>query len=188
MDSEQQSKLKQECWNRALYAYGTAWLFRHRQNSLRWKLGTTQFLGVVVPVSVGSVALGFGAYPQILSYSLIVAGILSIFQLILTVWSLTFRWDNDYAEALSTVKANTNLRLQWEDLARDSPNDLDKKVNDLKILDRNQELKDIQKNITDKDNRKMMRASLLFYKRKCATCNEIPTSMKSTECATCGNF
>lgn len=188
MDVESQQKLQQECWNRALYAYGTAWLFRRRQNSLRWKLRAIQFLGVVVPVSVGSVALSFGAYPEVLKYTILAAGILSFFQLMLTVWSLSFRWEDNYAEALSTAKANTDLRLHWEDLAKNPPDDLDERVSALKTRDHEQELRDTEKAITDKENSMMMRASLLFYKRKCAICQQVPTSMKPTKCATCGDF
>src|SRR3989304_6903481 len=92
--------LRQECWDRAIQTFGTAYLFEIRARRLQRRTRSLTFLGIVVPVTVGGIILSFGASPRVMPYILAIAGLLSIVQLIGSTWSLVARWDDALAYSL----------------------------------------------------------------------------------------
>lgn len=182
---------RQVCWNNALHAYGTAWWFGERANSYRRKLRAISFLGLLVPVAVGGVVLSFGADID-LKPMLLVAGVISVAQLIWVLWSMTGNWLEAYTTATNSQKKNTEVFQGWEGAARNPPADnsvFAQRIEVLTSIDQMQTSSDLSVGITDKDKRKMMRRGLMQYGRACATCGKKPDSMKTDEsCNTCANF
>ena len=183
--------IRQECWNQALRCFGTAFIFEQRANQLRRNLRLLTFLGIVVPVSIGSIILSFGANISVLPLLLVIAGILSTIQLITSVWSLTAKWDDALAYATKSNSANKNLSLRYRDFGQSPPQDpgmLDLQFQLLQAEYQRQSIEDENQGVTEKEKRKGMRAGLREFQRPCVTCKKTPTSMTPSDCDTCGNF
>jgi len=108
----------------------------------------------------------------------------------MTLWSLVFRWEERLAASERSCKLNNELKNGWSDLARDPGTDAEEKFQSLLARDRMQEQTDVEQDVSAKDKRMMMRASLIQYRRKCALCDIQPLSMSesSNRCAICGDF
>ncbi len=119
-----------------------------------------------------------------------ISGLLSIPLFVMTLWSLVFRWEERLAASEHACKSNNELKNGWEDLARYTAPDAEAKFSALLERDRIQEASDKRQDVSAKEKRQMMRASLIQYRRKCATCGVQPNSMsvKGSSCATCGDF
>lgn len=144
------------------------------------------YLGIVVPLLVGSVVLSFGK--EWLAYVVIPAGILITAQLALSAWSIVARWDDKYSYAVGAMQAQTRLFNAWEILGKRQPDDLEQRVNALDAEDQRQESADLTQVISDKEKRFAMRASLYHFKQPCQICDVTPASMTPSDCDTCGNF
>jgi len=177
------------CAEKEIYAYGTAYIFESRSRSLRFRLRILSFLSLAVPLSVGGIAMA-AADEKLLPVIVTISGLLSIPLFVMTLWSLVFRWEERLAASEHACKDNNELKNGWEDLARYKGPDAEEKFRVLLERDRVQEQNDVRQDVSAKEKRQMMRASLIQYRRKCATCGVQPTSMsaKGSSCATCGNF
>jgi mobilome CxxCx(11)CxxC protein len=182
-----EQELKEECHKKAIYAYGTAYLFENRANSLRWRLRTITFLSLAVPVCMGGIAMAF-TKGQFVEASVLVGGILSVPLFILTLWSNVYRWEERYASSMQSMRNNNKLKNKWELLEKYAGPDFESKVNDLREQDQDQEQQDREQDISKKDERRIMRASLIQYQKTCVHCNKKPMSMKPTDCPVCGDF
>ncbi|HCT7915535.1 mobilome CxxCx(11)CxxC protein [Pseudomonas xantholysinigenes] len=183
------SEFIKRCAEKEIYAYGTAYIFESRSRSLRFGLRILSFLSLAVPVSVGGIAMA-AANAKLLPVIVTISGLLSIPLFVITLWSLVFRWEERLAASENACKANSELKNGWEDLARYKGADAEEKFSALLERDRVQEEIDKKQDVTAKEKRRMMRASLIQYRRKCATCGVQPISMsvKGSSCATCGDF
>ncbi len=177
------------CADKEIYAFGTAYIFEMRSQSLRFRLRILSFLSLVVPLSVGGIAMA-SADTKLLPVIVTISGLLSIPLFVMALWSLVFRWEERLAASEHACKTNTGLKNRWEDLARYAGTDAEEKFAALLERDREQEQSDVMQGVSAKDKRRMMRASLIQYRRKCATCGVKPTSMSANgcSCATCGDF
>ena len=184
-----ENDFEKRCAEREIYAFGTAYLFEARSSALRFKLRILGFLSLAVPVSVGGIAM-VSADTKLLPVIVTISGILSAPLFVMTLWSMVFRWEERLAASERAFMANNELKNNWEDLARYTGEDREEKFNALLERDRLQEQNDVLQAISGKDKRRMMRASLIQYRRKCATCGVQPRSIseKQNDCATCGNF
>lgn len=183
------SDFVKRCAEKEIYAYGTAYIFESRSRSLRFRLRILSFLSLAVPLSVGGIAMA-AADAKLLPVIVTISGLLSIPLFVMTLWSLVFRWEERLAASEHACKANNELKNGWEDLARYKGSDAEKKFSALLERDRLQEQSDVTQDVSAKEKRRMMRASLIQYRRKCATCGiqPIALSAKSSSCATCGDF
>lgn len=179
----------QQCKDREFYAYGTAHIFESRTKSLRFRLRILSFLSLVVPLSVGGIAMA-AADADLLPIIVTISGFLSIPLFVMALWSLVFRWEERLAASEYSFKMNNELKNEWDDLSRYHGGNWQIKYADLLKRDRSQEAFDLKQDISAKEKRQAMRASLIQYQRKCAVCGVQPTSMlaKSIACGTCGNF
>lgn len=189
MSSSQASpdQIKQST-NHAFYAYGTYRIFERRALSLRSKRNAITFLGIIVPLSVGSLILSFGAMPKLLPYVVALAGIAGTLQLVLSAWSIVARWDEQYSYATTAMLANTRLFNSWERLIKNPPGDFQQAFSELEAENGRQEQSDLAAHITQKEKQFAMRAALLHMGLPCATCKVRPISLKPSGCDTCGNF
>lgn len=177
------------CAEREIYAYGTAYIFESRSRSLRFRLRILSFLSLAVPLSVGGIAMAT-ADKNLLPVIVLISGVLSVPLFVMTLWSLVFRWEERLDAAGHACKVNNELKNGWEDLARYKGPDAEEKFSVLLERDRIQEQSDVRQDVSEKEKKKMMRASLIQYRRKCATCGVQPISMsaKGISCTTCGDF
>jgi mobilome CxxCx(11)CxxC protein len=190
MDANARDQIRQRCWDGALEAFGTGYIFEKRANRLRYQLRILTFLGIVAPLMAGAVVLAFGKgalFPAIL----IPAGILGIVQVVGSLWSLVARWDDAYGYSVESMNANYRLSNHYQKLAENPPDSLPELQVQFGLLDREDEFRgaeDYKQAISEKEKRKGMRAALRKFRRECASCNRVPESMKPTDCPTCGQF
>ncbi|KWV84383.1 mobilome CxxCx(11)CxxC protein [Pseudomonas haemolytica] len=177
------------CAEKEIYAYGTAFLFESRSRALRFRLRILSFLSLAVPLSVGGTAL-VSADAKLLPVIVTISGILSIPLFAMALWSLVFRWEERLAASEHSCKLNNELKNRWNDLARYTGSDAEQRFQTLLDRDRMQEHDDVTQDVSVKDKRRMMRASLIQYRRQCATCGIQPISLsaKSSNCEMCGKF
>lgn len=185
---ESLDSLRQECWTRALYAYGTASIFERRARQLRpWVRGLT-FLGVAVPASAGGVLLSVGPNAAAIPWLLAIAAPLGVLQLVLSVWSLSARWDDSLVYFQESATDNHRLSEQYRKIAADPPQDARLRF---EILEASYQARcdaDYKQVISEKEKRRGLRAGLLQFRRKCAACNSVPDSMRASKCGVCGDF
>lgn len=184
-------KIKQECWANKFYSYGTIKIFEKRAKTLQTGRTWITFLGVVVPVIVGSIAMSFGADSALLKYFLFLAGIVITIQLVLSAWSIVSRWDEKYEYAMNSIGENTRLYNEWDaynKLEISDTKESEDKFNEILSRTQKQEFSDIKQNITDKEKRFANRASLFYFKQACSVCSQIPTTVSPSKCDGCGNF
>jgi mobilome CxxCx(11)CxxC protein len=182
--------IRRKCWDKAVEAYGTGYIFEKRSHRLRIQIRGLIFLGIVVPVIAGSIVLSFGKV-ALSPFILIPAGILAAIQVVGSVWSLVARWDDSYSYALESLSSNYRLSENYQKLAENPPDkllNLQIRFDLIEVEDQFRSTEDNKQGITDKEKRMGMRAALRKFKRKCANCNEIPFSMKPSDCPVCGQF
>lgn len=188
---EESDTLRSQCWNNALHSFGTAYIFERRASHFRLRLRLLSFLGIIVPLLVGYIVITYGTRFKYIDAILIIGAILGLVQLVASSWALVAKWDDEYAYAQESTNANYDLSYRYQALAQNPPIKLDDFRIRLDLLDAARRCRsdlDYRHSITDAEKRKGMRAALRNYQRACATCKEVPTSMKPTKCDTCGNF
>ncbi len=180
--------LTKHCIDRAFYAYGTSRIFDRRCQKLRKGRNAITFLGIAVPLIVGSLILSFGAKPELMPILVWLAGLVGTIQLILSAWSIVARWDEQYSYAMSAMLANTRLYNSWDRLSKSQQSNLQDFVAEIDAEDQRQEQSDLTAHITEEEKRFAMRAALYYKGLSCAACKVKPTSMTPSNCDTCGNF
>ena len=177
------------CNDNALYCYGTAYIFEKRAASIRWKIRVLTFLGIAVPASVGAIIGSFSLTTEYTKEVLTIAGLLGLTQLILSIWSLTAKWDDNLSYYLESKVTNYRLSSDWNQLSNTTI------ISDLEFATKLEVMKkefetisdlDNRHDITDSEKHMGMRAGLRKFQRLCVECNKIPTSMKPTDCGVCG--
>ena len=183
-------QIRGKCWDRALEAYATGYIFEKRANRLRLRLRFLTFLGIVVPVIAGSILLNFGEI--VLSpFFLVPAGILGVIQVAGSLWSLVARWDDAYGYAVESLNDNYRLSNNYQKIAENPPDEKSKLQMQFDLIereDRYRSAEDYKQAISEKEKRKGMRAALRKFQRACAHCNEVPVSMYPSDCPVCGQF
>lgn len=192
MKNQISSEKRRICANSALECHGTAYIFEKRAAKIRIKVIFLSFLGIAVPALVGTIIIDRHIISikniQIISY---IAGILASIQLVLSIWSLVSGWVRNLSYYLESKVANYRISRQFDELNKTTtlpPYKFDIKFQSLKREIELRENLDNQFDITDKEKRMGMRYGLRKYQRACAGCNEIPKTMKATECGICGKF
>lgn len=188
MKDQSTESLLKLCREKEFHAYGTARIFERR--SERYGNGRTliTYFGIIIPIVVGATAMAFGADSALFPGLLYVAGFLGIIQLAISVWSVVARWDERYAQALDSARANTRLYNVWKKLADHPSLQLGEKVEEALTADHDQEQKDLASGITDTEKRFAMHESLFYFRKPCPTCNNVPRSKTPTKCDMCGNY
>jgi mobilome CxxCx(11)CxxC protein len=181
---------RRECNDSALHCFGTAYIFEKRAKSFRFRVRFLLFLGIAGPASVGAIISSFKLSSGYIEYVLFVAAIIAIVQLVGSVWSLVSRWDDDLSYYVESKSANYRLSDLYSKLANSSDLSLDDYDRELRLLNKESQMRtdlDHRYDISDKEKRMGMRAGLRQCQRPCEGCKKIPTSLKPTKCAICGN-
>lgn len=182
------SDLVKHCTDRAFYAYGTSRIFERRAQNLGKKRNAITFLGIAVPITVGSLILSFGAQSDLIPILVCIAGVIGTAQLILSTWSIVARWDEQYSYAITAMLANTRLYNSWERLSKSQQSIAANLVCEMDADDQRQEQSDLTAHITEKEKHFAMRATLYYKGLTCPACEIKPSSMAPSSCDTCGNF
>jgi mobilome CxxCx(11)CxxC protein len=166
-------------------------MFEQRARPLRRQLRALTFLGVATPLALGALVAAFGVNDRAVPVALWIAGVLGIVQLIGSAWSLTAKWDDQYAYALQSIADNHRLSDDFKALGERPPSDLSELTTRAAVLDAENQTRstlDYAQGLTDKEKRRGHRAALHQFQRQCATCGVKPTSMDASDCGTCGRF
>ena len=123
-----------------------------------------------------------------MKFAVPIAGALSVFQLLISAWSLVADWAGQAAKSTRAVSDNYLLVSQFEELAKRPPDRIIADFDTLMKEYRRQESIDAQAGIAEKEKRRGYRYALLQYGLKCKACGKIPAEMKSTKCGSCGQI
>lgn len=190
--SEQRfEKLRTSCWNNAITAFGTAYIFDKKAQRHGFYTNILKVFGIVVPVAVGATALGYGFNSVILKAIIALAIPLSIIQLIFSVFAVVHKWDDELAysyEASQDLSLISDSFKKLGNLPPASFKELNDKYEILNTRLKARKQQNSKHKIREWELRMGMRYALREFQRKCVGCGEIPVSMKSTNCPVCGNF
>ena len=183
-------RIRKDCWDKALFAFGTAWIFEQRASKLKRRLSVLTFLGIVVPAAIGLLYMSSVGVLLKQSFTMILwfALLVGLFQLIGTLWGLVAGWGESYSYAVKSIDSNTRFRFKYEALARHAPPELEPRFWALLDQDTDRTISDELAGITDQEKRAGMRIALFHYQRKCAGCHRVPKSTEPTRCGVCGDF
>jgi len=182
--------IQQDCWDKALYSFGTGYIFERRAETMRNRLRWLNFAGIALPLIVGVTATVFSNlqwFPVVIT----VAGVLGGIQIVFSLWSLTAGWNENFAYSTRSLSTNKELSEKFKLLASNPPAskvEMQLKYELLLNEYKTQSKEDEIQGLSDKERRMGMRAGLIAFNRSCVRCELVPTSMEPSDCNTCGNF
>lgn len=191
MRTSESDRTCQDCWDRALYAYGTAAVFQKRSRRYRSLIRALTFMGIIVPLLIGGVVIGFGTQATYLPFILGVAAFVALIQLFFSAWAVVYKWDDKLEYSLESVTENFALSSAFQELgtlAPQPPSDLEVRFTAIKVKDEARRATDAKQGLTEEEFRFAHRAGLRQFQRPCVECKEVPRSMESTDCPVCGRF
>jgi mobilome CxxCx(11)CxxC protein len=166
-------------------------VFLRRSRKYTRLLQALSFFGIIVPLLIGGVVLGFGTKEAYLEKLITMAAVAGVVQLGFSAWSIVYSWPDNLQYSLESAAENFDLAIKFRELgelAQAPPGDLETRVAVLKAKDEARQMADNRKGITAKELHYAHRAGLRQFGRACEECKQIPRSMESTECNTCGRF
>lgn len=150
------------------------------------------FSSLVGPLSIGALVIAVGSTNRIISWAVAIAAILSIFQIILSLWSLVSHWQENFSYYLDSKAENYYLADRFSSLGNNTTftdNKWRTEFSVLEALGSNRMQLDLRHDIIDEEKRMGLRAALREYQRKCISCDTVPNSLdESSKCPICGNF
>ncbi|WP_217243253.1 mobilome CxxCx(11)CxxC protein [Streptomyces sp. AC555_RSS877] len=111
---------RRRCWDAALHAYGTSYIFQKRAASLKRKTDVLTWVGFAVPLLIGALVGTFGQN-KLWSVVLTVGTVIAAVQLVVSLWSLVKRWPEELAYSFSSATANESLASRFAALGEDPP-------------------------------------------------------------------
>jgi mobilome CxxCx(11)CxxC protein len=179
------------CADQALHHYGTAYIFEKRAARTRWKIKLLNFFGIAAPAAVGATIATYAFNDAWMETILIFAGAIGLAQLLVTIWSIVSKWDDQLSYCMESKSANYRLSSLYDDLrSKQWLSTIDFQT-ELSFIGQESQFRsdlDHREDITDKEKRMGMRSGLRRFGRQCRACNEVPKSTKSKNCDVCGNF
>ena len=185
------NEYRRQCAEAVLRCYGTSAIFDRRAKRLRWCLRINAGLGIGVPALVGYILLNLASTPYILPVVVPIAVVLGITQFVMSILSLIWQWDDNFAYYLGSKIANARLAERFYKLSQATVLSLNEYIIQMRVIEAESDARgeqDQRFDISDKEKRRGMHAGLWKCKRACATCGITPTSLKPTTCGTCGNY
>lgn len=191
MNDDREEKLRGEAWENSFQTYALSYVMSEKAKTLGRRRKWLTFLTFLSPVIVGAVALGYGQNDKTLEYALMAFIPLAISQVILGLWSLVSRWDENFGYFVESSIANQNLSDDFKECAKIPQNnlaELEKKISVLNAKYSERGVQDKKVHLSIKDRNRGMRYALIKYQWACAGCKEKAVSMIETECKICGNI
>lgn len=184
-------EIRQACWKQAIHSFGTGYIFEKRIAKYNRLLNIIKFVGIGTPLLMGAIVLMYGTDFKYVDIFIATASIILFIQLIISFWALVAKWEDKYSHSVQSTFANYNISWEYEKLAITPVTDKKQLEYDFKIIEaksREWDRNDYKQEVSDKEKRKGMRAALRNYQRACSGCDEVPKSLKPTNCNICGNF
>jgi mobilome CxxCx(11)CxxC protein len=188
--AEQTTSYRSQCWDNAIHAFGTSYVFQQRARRLKIRLQWINYVGIAVPILAGSLVLSFGQFGP-LSIVVTILSAIGVIQVIVNLWSLVGRWVEEHSYTISSIASNDSLSIKYREFGQNPPaklSDLRQMYERLQVEDRTRREQDHQHGISDSERRMGMRAALRQFQRTCVGCKKVPTSMEPSDCGICGNF
>lgn len=184
---------RSEAWNYALHAEGTRVVFDARARRLRRLVRLRDFGGFAVPVLLAYI-LGSEAFEPLKPYRHLAVGLLgvaAVLQVLVVLWSLVTRWDEELAYAMRAGRDSHDLREAWRKIGRADVDDLELEY---RLRSRQQEVidsHDVEKSLTERERQLGMRSGLIEFDRTCVRCGAKPLAKSlpwrpQTRCPVCG--
>ena len=188
---EKIEKIKLDSSDKSFHIFGYSHIFERR---IKWYLkyiNGLRFFGIIVPLTIGAIALGYGANNNILIYAIVIGTPVIILQLIISTLSIVYKWDDELAYSFEATNDYNNLYDDFRKLYNfptQTSSELEKQFEVLNAKLNSREQQNSKHKIKEKELRRGMRYSLREHKKECTGCNKIPTDMAPTKCGVCGNF
>lgn len=182
---------RRSCNDAAFKCFGTAYIFEQRAVPLRIGIKILAFSSLIGPLSIGVVVLSTGASGKLFISAVVAASVLSVIQIIVSLWALVSHWSENLNYYLESKVDNYHLSDKFKDLANNTIFLDEKWRHKYEVLDTLGTMRsqaDHKYDITDEEKRMGMRAALRNFQRSCVGCSEIPKSTEPTECTVCGAF
>jgi len=182
---------REDCWDKAIHAFGTAYIFEQRFYKSRNKQRLLTFLGLAVPVLVGGVTVAFFGIEQLkpfLGGLIVLSALASTAQLMVTIWSLVEKWDDQTIYGSESSVDNYEISRLYAEFAKNNPVDFKSKYELLNVRNSIRSIEDGKRGVTEPEKRRGMRAGLRRFQRPCAGCKQVPVDLVSTDCNVCGNY
>lgn len=181
--------IKKEFSDKRFHSFGTTKLFERRSRFYSRYRSILTFLGLAVPLAVGATALSFSTESELFkTFMLPLAGGLTTFQLILSLWALVARWDEKNNYAVAAVKTNTRLESVFNRVCNEPGKFSDSEIDRLRDEYSRTDQEDMGQVVSEKEKRYGMRKALIQFQQSCPTCGMKPISMRPSKCDSCGNF
>lgn len=182
-------KMRVECWNKALDAFGYMYIYSKRINYLSTLNRWSKVLGILIPVLVGALLTSYYHLAEITSWVIAISTPIAIAQLGISTY-LSITGSDDLLNKYIMLKTEYSLlHSEFDFLAKFKANSDVEFENKFSILlERERGVNKNAPTLEDKELRMGMRYGLREYSRSCAGCKETPISMKPSNCAVCGNF
>ncbi|MBC9913167.1 mobilome CxxCx(11)CxxC protein [Chitinophaga varians] len=174
------------CYDKAGHAFGTAEIYSKRMQLLEKWINFNTTLGIVVPVLIGVILSTYNDQTTRAIVS-VFAVVLGGTQLVISIISLTFGWEARKSYYLESAIANRRFSERYNDLLMNATFEV-QKFREIEEEDRRRNDLDDKYPFSDKETRRAHRIGLKRFQLECATCHEVPDSLESSECNTCGNF
>lgn len=184
-------KIIVSCRERQMQCYANQIVFEKRINWYGGLIKYVTILGIIIPVFIGAVVLGYGIDNPILKGLIPYAAILSIIQFFSSVIIYLIGIDSKLMYSYDANKSYNSMYNKYKDLADfyDIYNeDIKIKYDLIRVLENERSMQDSSQNIKEWEYRRGLRASLRIHKKKCVSCNKIPYDLNSDKCKVCGNF
>jgi mobilome CxxCx(11)CxxC protein len=191
MRTAESDRICKDCSERAFHAYGTAALFQKRSRRYRSLIRALTFMGIIIPLLIGGVVIGFGLQASYLPALLWIAALAGVIQLFFSAWALVNKWDDKLEYSLESSSENFTLSsdfLDLRNLALEPPADFDVRLSTAKAKDDARRASDNRQALTEAELRYAHRAGLRQFQWECVECKKVPHSMESTNCSICGRF
>lgn len=127
-------KLRTTCWNKAIHSFGTAYIFDKKSKRHSKYTNMLKVFGIIVPITVGATALGYGFNSSMLKGSIALAAPLTIIQLIFSVFAVVHKWDDELAYSFEASQDLSLLSDSFKKLASLPPDNFEKLDKKFEIL------------------------------------------------------
>ncbi len=183
--------LRKDAWDKAIHSFGKAYIFSKRAEFYTRWIRFVTILGIIVPVTIGATASGYGFDSEILKWTINISIPLTILQLIISVFALVHNWSDYLSYSLDATNDYGNLSAALKKLGKNPPNDIEELKHQLELLEtkyNSRSDQDSKYGLKERELRKGMRYALREFQRQCIGCKRTPLSAESTDCNVCGNF
>lgn len=188
---EQYNQTRIKCHDKAFHCYGFSYIFKTRANRLRSRVNLLKAFGVIVPATIGTIALGYGVSNWLMNTAIVIAIPVTMIQFIISICAIIYKWDEELSYCYESIPAHNNLYSRFKKLGTLPPRALKELETEFEKLELElmfRENQDDQHHIQNWETRMGMKWSLREHQHKCVECGVQPFSTKSTDCHVCGNY